>query len=1116
MKKIIKTFIYICVIINAVNLFAQNNYQFQDPKTPDVFQFEKYGNIPILKYTGRPSLTIPLWNINYGDISFPLEINYTSNGIRVDEEASRVGLGWYFGTGMISQIKIGKDDLHRNNYSQLKMQVVPPDFYWSPYGSQYITHPNPSWFWEGDTDSPINFPYNDDPNRVWLQPTTPNNILNQYFAAKVGSDGGCGWINTESVYLSRNGQLKDYKYVLNDSYNLEDVSIDIFQANFFGHKVSFYKDPSTHLINTINNEKYEVELISQPAQPGQLYGTNKWIITAPDGIKYYFNEERKTYYESNTSFSTLLSNNTSYSTSAENTPYFDSDSFNTSHVWEITSIEDTKGNSINFNYEDLGYNISSSNNNVKAIFYRGIQYNHWYPLTNYIPYLDVPLRDGFLNPFLSSETTTSSNAIPKFVLTESHSLIAQRKSVLKEINYGTTKVKFNISDREDIPGDKKIDSVEIQTSDLSSPESYYNTKKKIDFSYGYFSNNSTDNTQKRLKLLSVKTDEKPYVFSYNPIELPNKNSNSFDYWGFYNGMPNTSSITNPFRILYSGIGSLPQNIFGWDNKLLPFVEGIANNSAHPDFCKAGILEKVIYPTGGSTEFIYELNEFNNYFFPNFDNKIGLSSTAPYIYTSNYTQNTSKGFGLRVKETIEHANDETFYKKKYSYSGGKHIPAYTYPINMEPYLISSLPDNVGSPPYSTSYTSTMCQGERTISYSNNNYQTSLLGNGNFVGYDCVTIEEENSSSLEHNGKTISYYTNVADVTPIEKYAPNSYGTGYSSSNYALFGESIRATNIENGLLIREDVFDENSNKIKMDEYEYDLILSPTSFKYNVKAIKTPTTHGYIRSNTQSSPNYETYNEYLFFYYPLKNPRNILKNKKTTNYFNTGNIISSIENVYDLNFIPTGKKIKDSNNIIFYEENSTMKNDYFYTNQNILNLPETKTIWKNGNVESVINYSYYSGSSNSTYLYQMDILPKGSNNPQVLKTTHYKYGFESKLIEFKNENQTSTAIIWGYGHQLPIAKIENATYAQVSSFVEDLQIISNTGTEAALITALNALRTSLPNAMVTSYTHKPLVGVSTITDPKGDTITYIYDSFNRLKEVKDKNGNKLSENEYHYRP
>jgi hypothetical protein len=53
------------------------------------------------------------------------------------------------------------------------------------------------------------------------------------------------------------------------------------------------------------------------------------------------------------------------------------------------------------------------------------------------------------------------------------------------------------------------------------------------------------------------------------------------------------------------------------------------------------------------------------------------------------------------------------------------------------------------------------------------------------------------------------------------------------------------------------------------------------------------------------------------------------------------------------------------------------------------------------------------------------------------------------------------------------------------------------------------------MITTITYKPSIGISTITDPKEDVITYHYDGFNRLEFVKDKNNNILSENKYHYK-
>jgi YD repeat-containing protein len=121
----------------------------------------------------------------------------------------------------------------------------------------------------------------------------------------------------------------------------------------------------------------------------------------------------------------------------------------------------------------------------------------------------------------------------------------------------------------------------------------------------------------------------------------------------------------------------------------------------------------------------------------------------------------------------------------------------------------------------------------------------------------------------------------------------------------------------------------------------------------------------------------------------------------------------------------------------------------------------------------------------------------------------------VLEYSLENSTPVSIIWGYNKTQPIAKIENATFSQVSSYVANLQNISNTGTEANLLSSLNTLRAALPSAMITTYTYIPLLGVSTITDSRGYTITYTYDAAGRLQFVKDAQGNLLSENQYHYK-
>jgi YD repeat-containing protein len=54
----------------------------------------------------------------------------------------------------------------------------------------------------------------------------------------------------------------------------------------------------------------------------------------------------------------------------------------------------------------------------------------------------------------------------------------------------------------------------------------------------------------------------------------------------------------------------------------------------------------------------------------------------------------------------------------------------------------------------------------------------------------------------------------------------------------------------------------------------------------------------------------------------------------------------------------------------------------------------------------------------------------------------------------------------------------------------------------------------DAQMSTYTYDPLVGMTSVTDPKNETTTYEYDSLQRLKNVKDKDGNIIKQTTYHY--
>ena len=112
----------------------------------------------------------------------------------------------------------------------------------------------------------------------------------------------------------------------------------------------------------------------------------------------------------------------------------------------------------------------------------------------------------------------------------------------------------------------------------------------------------------------------------------------------------------------------------------------------------------------------------------------------------------------------------------------------------------------------------------------------------------------------------------------------------------------------------------------------------------------------------------------------------------------------------------------------------------------------------------------------------------------------------------------ARLWGYGRSLLLAEVQNATYNDLvrvlgQSVVDQLAGLTP-GTDAVVRAALQPLRTQLPGARVLTYTHRPLVGVTSQTDPAGRTVTYEYDEFNRLLRTRDEQGRILSQQQYHY--
>ncbi|HEY5744732.1 MAG TPA: hypothetical protein VIU12_01540 [Chryseolinea sp.] len=81
------------------------------PPSPDVAALGKYGSIPVGLNTGIPEISIPLFTINTGKLSLPISLSYHASGIKVSELASWVGLGFSLNAGgVISRTVVGLCD----------------------------------------------------------------------------------------------------------------------------------------------------------------------------------------------------------------------------------------------------------------------------------------------------------------------------------------------------------------------------------------------------------------------------------------------------------------------------------------------------------------------------------------------------------------------------------------------------------------------------------------------------------------------------------------------------------------------------------------------------------------------------------------------------------------------------------------------------------------------------------------------------------------------------------------------------------------------------------------------------------------------------------------------
>ncbi len=114
-----------------------------------------------------------------------------------------------------------------------------------------------------------------------------------------------------------------------------------------------------------------------------------------------------------------------------------------------------------------------------------------------------------------------------------------------------------------------------------------------------------------------------------------------------------------------------------------------------------------------------------------------------------------------------------------------------------------------------------------------------------------------------------------------------------------------------------------------------------------------------------------------------------------------------------------------------------------------------------------------------------------------------------------NINPTCYVFGYKNRYPIAIIKNKLFdSSISSLI--VTYSSNPTYTDGNFDALYATLNEMNDTLFTLYKHKPLIGIEKIIEANYYSKHFYYDNLNRLLNVKDTQGNIQTENIYNYKP
>lgn len=1003
---IITTALFLCSLLPVTA--QESNFEVELPVipylSPEAASLGKYGNIPVSEYTGVPQISIPLHTVRSGELELPVSLSYHASGVKVNQEATWVGLGWdLFAGGCISRVVSGENDLD-TNYSPDITQYI------DTISNHYI-HSNLSslcvtWDW-----------------REWyngIEESNPNYRLLQELTARKHEP-------------------------------------DIFQASFCGQSIMFYLDPVTEEAIQIGKISGNYKIAIDQKQGRDIA---VWKITDNYGTIYYFGGE-------GTEYSYL-------SDYGVNVPDY-------AETWNLITIQHAVRGYITLHYGSL-YQIFPTPS-VSEIL-------RWYDYRN-VPSSDPAILNYVAHPAPKVTTRLMKKVYP-----------AQIHTDLEDVFIYT-------SSREDMGGNpQKIDSIVIKSQQgqdkqlISFFTSYFSAIKYGDESSAYNNHVCRNYKDKRLRFDSLYIDNQKYAFEYNATMLPYKTSNSQDYWGYSNGKSNYTLIAIPNYDRYATyISNILDNSFSNANRL-------------PDirYSKAGILEKITYPTKGYTTFEYEAHSFH----PSFSIDVDC---YPYIGTENLAG------GLRIKRIQDYDVDGTLSGYKiYTYTddAGQCSGKLLLPVGQVKH------EDLYSAYYQSSGACHCYAYEQHSMSTCDDTPVFTTLNSSPVGYSQVNVEEADvTTKFEFRNTLPTFSPEISGGFFCRSFLiQNLNWKECSSSIVSYLGSDIQhlldsrgyyvLRDLRNGELTRKSLYKtDNRELFYKEEYTYSL-LSDSCIKDNIYADRLYHGCAAVSDIEYNIP------LYIVHVYPFLMQRIGTRSKSihTRNGYDFLHEVASYTYTLQSGLLKTIIKSTSLQDRVrafefFYPHETEGAVYNAMCQKNMLNYP---TLIRESIGERVISNSYN----------QFDII---NGHPVIKKKMwdngdgskihrmSYRYDPQGCIIEAMGVDSIPVMYLWAYSRNLPVARIEGLRYQDFVShggalLAAQLAIAHGINVVEKLIVLRAFVEENFPDALLYTYTFDPTVGILSETSPNGCVTTYNYDSYRRLSSIKNHLGQTLKDFKYNY--